>query len=349
MSTKEIINRMNPGKFDATRAAKFDIERAKGSLESSFAASRIINFDENTRTADFAFATDQPIEHWFGMLELDVSKKAVILDRVEQGVCPFLVNHDRDEQCGVVVPGSVELGPVIRGKVKFSRSQLGEDIFNDVKDEIRNGASIGFLVHDMILLNEKEARSGAIPMYRATKWEMLENSSASIPADIACGAGRSLEREIPETVLDPSPTERAISNEKEENKMTPEEIAAAEQAAREQRSAELAVARRNEVVAFAEIFGEGDLARELLVASDEVSVDDVRTAIKAKRAATPATVVPVEPAAQAAARQGGVQLARTIPRYATLRNFTGENAAERAHRFGQWFMAARGPGQWAER
>jgi hypothetical protein len=134
MSTKEIINRMNPGKFDATRAARFDIGRAKGALESSFSVERIVQFDaEPTRTAEFSFGTDQPIEHWFGMLQLDVSKKAVVVDRVNAGVAPFLVNHDRDQHCGVIVKDSLELGPSIRGQAKFSRSQLGEDMFNDVQ------------------------------------------------------------------------------------------------------------------------------------------------------------------------------------------------------------------------
>jgi HK97 family phage major capsid protein len=336
MPTQEILNRLNPGKFDAQRASRFDIERAKGALTSDLGITRILNFDENTRTAEFAFATDQPIEHWFGMLQLDVSKGAVDLSRVEAGVCPFLVNHDRDDQVGVVVPGSIQLGPVIRGTVKFSRSDRGEEILNDVKDEIRNGTSIGLLVQDLELLNEKEAQKGAIPMYRATKWTMLENSVASIPADIDCGAGRSLE--IPDTDSIPSPEQRDIPND-EENKMTPEEIAAAEAAAQEQRSTELAVARRNEIVAFADIFGEGELAREMIIASNEVTVDDVRVAIRAKKqAAAPAPVVPPEPAAQAAARQGGVQLARTFPRV-QLKAFTGPDAQINAYRSGMHLAA----------
>jgi hypothetical protein len=342
MPTQEILNRLNPGKFDATRAARFDIERAKGALQSDLGITRILNFDPESRTADFAFATDQPIEHWFGMLTLDVSKKAVDLSRVEAGVCPFLVNHDRDDQVGVVLPGSIELGPVIRGSVKFSRSTRGEEILNDVQDEIRNGTSIGLLVQDLELLNEKETQKGAIPMYRATKWTMLENSIASIPADIDCGAGRSLDENIH------SQNERGKST--QEKIMTPEEIAAAA-AAEAQRTAAPApvvdnpstgldvVLRTRSIVEFAEIFGEGDLARTMISASSEVTLDDVRVAIRAKQqAASPAAIVPVMPAAQAAARQGGVQLARTIPRV-QLKAFKGEGAYERAYRSGMHLAA----------
>ncbi|MEO8647752.1 MAG: hypothetical protein ABI539_01160, partial [Acidobacteriota bacterium] len=339
MATPEmIIDRLNPGKFDASRAARFDLDRAKGSLESALAIERLLNIDDEDRTAEFAFATDQPIEHWFGYLTLDVSKKAVILDRVESGVCPFLVNHDRGQQAGVVIPGSVTLGSVIRGKVKFSRSALGEEIFQDVKDGIRNGTSIGFLVHDLELLNEKEVRSGAIPQYRATRWEMLENSSASIPADIACGAGRSFEREI-ETdtpqVLDDSPQTREISNTtKERITMTPEEIAAAAKAAEEQRSIELAAARRDEIVAFGAIYpeyGGPEIVRDMLLASEAITLDDVRTKIQAVRKAQPVVTIPVmDPHEQAARENGGVQLARTVHR-GHLKSFKGEKAEERGH------------------
>jgi hypothetical protein len=75
-------------------------------------------------------------------------------------------------------------------------------------------------------LNEKEGQKGAIPMYRATKWTMLENSIASIPADIDCGAGRSLDLEGDQTQISTPPNERGISTNTEKI-MTPEEIAAA--------------------------------------------------------------------------------------------------------------------------
>lgn len=117
--------------------------------------------------------------------------------------------------------------------------------------------------------------------------------------------------------------------------MTPEEIAAA-QAAEAQRTAapapvveRSAAERAREIVEFAEIFGQADLARTMIAASPEVTVDDVRVAIRA--AQTPATVVPPPPVPQ-------VQLARSIPRYAPIKNFKGEGAEERAYRFGQWLL-----------
>lgn len=371
-SVDQILTRLQPGKFDATRAANFDIERAKGVLASEFPVERILNFNADARTADFAFASDTPIEHWFGYVILNTEKKNVDLSRVEKGVCPFLVNHRTDQHCGVVVPGSVELGSVIRGTVKFSRSTLGEEIFNDVKDEVRNGTSLGFLIRDLVLVSNNKDE---IPVYEATKWTMLENSSASIPADYEkVGAGRSLfEREpptpSPETppVLDPnSPEERALSTHTEKQMEKTAEQIAAEAAAKEAATRAAAIpapaapaveTRSAEQIAVAEIRG---WATELKV--DEIATTYLRDCklaetpvvptkdgfFAAVRKASPAPiVVPKEDPAAQAQRQGGiqpqnVQLARSLPRYGTLKNFTGEDAAERAHRFGQWILGVRG-------
>lgn len=343
----EILTRLSPGKFDATRAANFDIERAKGALESAFSVESVLNFDAENRTVDFAFATDQPIEHWFGMLSLDVSKKAVDLSRVEAGVCPFLVNHNRDDLAGVIVPRSVELGPTIRGKVKFSRSTRGEEILNDVNDGIRNGGSIGFLVIDMKLENEKEVRSGAIPMYRATKWMLLEYSSASVPADIDCGAGRSFEK-----VLEDPPS-RAISTPTEKI-MTQQEIdaAAAEEAKRT--AAPAVVETDPELSTVAEIRGWAkelkveDLAttylRDCKLAETPVIPTKDGFFAAVRKAAPQPIKVPVQNPIDVARNQGGsaIQLATSLYRGGPLKSFKGENAIERAHRAGMFLLAALG-------
>jgi HK97 family phage major capsid protein len=343
------------------------IRQAMAKLQTrTFTIGREAQIDEESRTVNLAFASDKPIEHWFGNLELSMEKKAVRTERLSSGA-PLLMDHNAKDQIGVVTNFSFDKDGVARADVKFSRSTRGEEIFQDIKDGIRTNVSVGFMVYAMDLTNEKETQKGAIPQYRSEDWEPMEISIVSIPADISVGVGRSFQEPIAANAVDyeqalilargilaeqlknsipeHSPTEREISN-KEENTMTPEEKAAAEKAAQEARSAEIAsqtAARRAEVVGFAEIFGEGDLAREMLLASEAVTIDDVRVAIRAKKKEQQTVVtVPVEPAASVAARNGGVQLARSVPRYGRVQNFSGENAAERAYRFGQWFLAVRG-------
>lgn len=283
-SVDQILTRLSPGKFDAARAVNFDVERANGFLQTGTPVTRILNFDEKERTADFAFASDQPIEHWFGMVMLDTDPANVDLSRVENGVCPFLVNHCVDDHVGVVVPGSVELGPVIRGKVKFSQSERGQEILTDVKDEIRNGTSIGFQIDDLILESDTE---GEVPVYRAKKWTMLENSSASIPADYTnVGAGRSFEKQAQEP---PTPELRANSNTTTEqpimenpNNDTPG-TPAAEEVVKRNTDEIKAIRNDQEIIEWAEIFGKGEMARQMLLTSKSITLDDVRAKINDER------------------------------------------------------------------
>lgn len=285
-SVDQILTRLTPGKFDATRAANFDLERASGLLQSNAPVTRILNFQEAERTADFAFASDQPIEHWFGMVILDTDPKNVDLSRVENGVCPFLVNHCVDQHVGVVVPGSVEIGRVIRGTVKFSRSDEGEEILRDVKDGIRNGTSIGFQIDELILESDKE---GEVPVYRAKKWTMLENSSASIPADyMSVGAGRSFEK-VSQPLLPVTQAESTSVTERtkmEQVIATPETpVADPGKEVVERNTAEIKAIRNDqEIIEWAEIFGKGQMAREMLLTSKSITLDDVRAKINDERA-----------------------------------------------------------------
>ena len=323
-------DKLNSSKFDRTRAAKFDLARAKGSLASRSIPERVTNVDAEARTAEFSFASDKPIEHWFGFLILDTKKESVVLDRVLQGVCPHLVNHDTDKQVGVVLADSVTLGTEVRGKVKFSRSKFGEEIFQDVIDEIRNGVSFGFLVHELVM----ESETDGVPTYRATKWEILETTSASIPADISVGMGRELylssDEETDEKTTNTNLNSDAavsgdISNKKEKT-MEEEEIQTP--ATEENRTVTTpALETARELIAFGSILGQETLARQFV--EDGKTLAEFRTALQANR--KPATQVPT--------KEPEVQLARTVSR-AKLTAFRGENAAENAHRFGHFLSAA---------
>ncbi len=148
-----------------------------------------LNVNAEARTVEIAFASDQPIEHWFGKLILDHTASCVRLDRLQQGG-PLLLDHDRTKQIGVHESISND-GHVSRATVRFSRSSLGEEIFQDVQDGIRRGVSVGFIVHAMELAEQTD--DGEF-IYRATDWEPVENSIVAIPADISVGVGRALEQ-----------------------------------------------------------------------------------------------------------------------------------------------------------
>lgn len=313
--------------------------------------------DEEARTVELAFASDQPIDHWFGQLALSMDKKAMRANRLKSGA-PLLMDHNTRDQVGVIESHTIGTDGVARATVRFGESVRASEIFHDVKTGIRQCVSVGFMVYEMHL--EKEEK-GKPDIYRSDDWEPFEVSIVAVPADLGVGVGRSMDQEPPRTLrykleLDASSVEKVLEQAQQranlppgESTMTPEEIAAA--AAAEQRNAgspvvnppaaqRSAVETAREIVDFAEIFGKGDLARQMIAASPDVTLDDVRVAI---RAAQPATIVPPPMDPLTAAERGGaprVEWARSIPRYAKLESFTGEGAAERAYRFGQFLMAS---------
>ncbi|MFE8348665.1 MAG: phage major capsid protein, partial [Xylella fastidiosa subsp. multiplex] len=76
-----------------------------------------------------------------------------------------------------------------RAIVRFGRSPRAEEILRDVLDGIRKHVSVGYLVHKVEVIGQRDAG----PLYRATDWEPIEISIVSIPADPSVGIGRALE------------------------------------------------------------------------------------------------------------------------------------------------------------
>jgi HK97 family phage major capsid protein len=109
------------------------------------------------------------------------------MERINSG-SPFLLGHDMEKQIGVVEKAWMDNGKG-RAIVRFSRSALGEEIYNDVKDGIRRLVSVGYMVHNMKLIEQKQEGPDA---YRVDDWEPYEVSIVPVPADITVGVGKSL-------------------------------------------------------------------------------------------------------------------------------------------------------------
>lgn len=305
-------------------------------IERSFVIERDAAVDEESRTVNLAFATDTPIEHWFGTLALSMTSKAMRSERLKGGMA-LLMDHNSRDQVGVVENFSLDKG-VARADVRFDTDQRSTDIFNSVKNGVRRNVSVGFMVHEMHLESEKK---GEKPVYRSDDWEPYEISIVAIPADTKAGVGREFEPPKNPTIPEPpSPESRAFSTETEKT-MSDKTDNTPVTPAVERTAEEITRDRENAIVEWAGIFGdEGtEIARGLLATRSDVTQDDVRMAIKAKRDAAPQIIVPPQNP-QDIARANGVELARTLPRHGELRNFRGDGAAERAYRFGQFLMAS---------
>ena len=148
--------------------------------------------DEEKRTVELAFASDIPYQRWWGTEILDCTASGVNLQRLNARH-PLLLNHDTDDQIGVVERAWVDADRKCRATVRFSRSQLGEEIFRDVVDGIRELVSVGYSIDEMVLESQEKDNS----TYRVTKWTPFEVSIVPVPADASVGVGRSLAAEAP--------------------------------------------------------------------------------------------------------------------------------------------------------
>lgn len=144
---------------------------------------RGVNAEE--RTIDLSFSSEEPYERWWGVEILDHSGTSMKTSRMERSA-PLLLDHDMTKQIGVVERVWIE-ERIGRASVRFSRSALGEEVFNDVSDGIRRNVSVGYQINAMTL----ESKEGDVETYRVTDWAPFEISIVSVPADTSVGVGRS--------------------------------------------------------------------------------------------------------------------------------------------------------------
>lgn len=164
-----------------------DLNRFCGETHSRAMAMEVGPVDEDTRTAYIALSSEEPVRRNFGMEILEHSEEAIDLDFMRSGRAPLLLDHDHSKPVGVIE--SVDLDGEsrrLRAKVRFGRSALAREAFDDVVDGIRTNVSIGYSIERLERGKDKEE-------YIARSWRPVEGSLVSVPADPTVGLGRSAE------------------------------------------------------------------------------------------------------------------------------------------------------------
>jgi len=151
------------------------------------------DIDIEARTIEVAFASETPVERYYGDEILDLSPQSVRLDRLNNGGA-VLVNHDTRDQVGVVESARVDSDKVARALIRFSKGAAADEIFKDVVDGIRQLISFGYRVYKF---EETKLEGGGVSV-RALDWEPHEISVVAVPADASVGVGRSLDAKVSE-------------------------------------------------------------------------------------------------------------------------------------------------------
>ena len=236
--------------------------------------------DTEARTVSLGVTSEEPVYRAaYGMGEvLDHSETSVDGSWVSSGRANLLLDHEPSQPIGIIQEFKVDpVARQTRAVVRFGRSALADEVFQDVVDGIRQNVSVGYLVQ-----TASRDDSGTEPVMRVTRWKPLEVSSGAIPADQSplVGVGRSDEtaEEIesePETKSEAQPQERIKV---EENK--PQEPPVDLDAVRRQTADEIAKAeneRRSEIDAMGSKYNERDLAHQAIM--DGQSIEEFRGAL----------------------------------------------------------------------
>ena len=138
---------------------------------------------EDDRTLEFSFASEEPVERYFGSEVLMMTDKAMDLSRLNDGA-PLLYQHDADRIVGVVERAYIK-DKRAYAKVKLANNELGREMQDLIKDGIIRNVSFGYRINDM-----EEDKSTTPATYRATSYQPFEVSLVTVPADQTVGIGR---------------------------------------------------------------------------------------------------------------------------------------------------------------
>ncbi len=217
--------------------------------------------NEENRTIELSFSSEEPYERYWGVEILDHSATSVNMERLNNAA-PLLFNHHRDVVIGVVEAARIENKRGI-ALVRFGNSEKAKEVFSDVVDGIMKNVSVGYQINEM----ELASKSDGVETYRVTNWQPFEISIVSVPADQSVGVGRSNELEEQEIKILKQKEE--VRN-MEDNK-TVDLVQVQNQAKNDERS------RVREISAIGAKHGLGDIATKAI--EDGTTADQFRSMV----------------------------------------------------------------------
>ena len=229
-----------------------------------------ITVDAETRTVEFPFSSEMPVERWFGDEVLSHKSGAADLTRLNDGA-PLLFNHNMDEIIGVVE--EARIGEDKRGyaRVRFAKTARADEVLGMVNDGILRNVSFGYRIAEMTE-SVKDGKS----TFMATRWEPYEISAVTIPADNSVGFGRSDDGDQRDVTVHRSEESAPAEQPPEEITMTEATAPAVDVQVVATQAAEAERSRIAAISALGERFNQSDLSRKLI--NEGKSMDEARSA-----------------------------------------------------------------------
>ena len=161
------------------------------------------------RTVPMSISSEAPVLRWLkvndqwvvGYEVLDHSSlNAIDLSRFTGPFGgPLLFNHGcGDVENPLIGRFTIEglKDKALRGVARFATSEFADSCFTDTKDDVLVDVSIGY-DYDFKDLKAEGFAPDNYPIFRVTRWALMEASMVPMPADITVGKGRTAQPELP--------------------------------------------------------------------------------------------------------------------------------------------------------
>lgn len=237
--------------------------------------------DVEGRKVNLCFMTEAICRNWYIPEVCLCEKENADLTRFENGIAPVLFNHDRDKVIGRIDNITFE-NKRANATIVFDTDAEAEAVFQKVQSGSLRGVSVGYIRQSAsrIMGTEEMPIEFMGKTYNevvdvTTKWELLEISVVSVPADNDTGIGR----ELCEAEIDVVPVENLEhqKEEKKEKKTMNEEIQVNVDAERAT-AIQAERARTSEIMALCKAHSIATEKQEKFI-NDGLTVDAVRAAI----------------------------------------------------------------------
>ena len=160
--------------------------------------SRASYIDEENRRVRIGVSSETPVERSFGKEVLSHNAEDIDMSFMNSGTAPLLDSHDMERQIGVIEEFKLdETAKRTIAVVRFGKSALAQEVYQDVLDGIKRNISVGYSITKM-----ERATNDIIGDHYRASWKALEASIVAIPADQdfqKVGVGRSKDKQKTQT------------------------------------------------------------------------------------------------------------------------------------------------------
>ena len=175
----------NANDEDKRMSQEFETEERFDRSTLTFRAATVEATDEDDRRVRMSLSSEEPVERNFGMEVLEHTAEAIDMSRIASGNAPLLKDHDMTKQIGVVEEAYLDRADrKLRAVVRFGKSALAREVYEDVKGGVIRNVSIGYLIKNM----DEKGNNGTV---RVNQWMPYEASITAVPADNTVGVNRS--------------------------------------------------------------------------------------------------------------------------------------------------------------